>query len=70
MLGRAYLYKKNFFLGTYSEDQILMSTLDNGSMNFGNSVSIGRNVLMVGAPNHSYNPGSGLKEKSRNSIFL
>ena len=68
-VGKAYLYKKNFFLGTYSEDQILMSTLDNGSMNFGNSVSIGRNVLMVGAPNHSYNPGSGLKEKAGTVFF-
>ena len=26
-----------------------MSTLDNGNMNFGYSVSIGRNVLMIGA---------------------
>ena len=68
-VGKAYLYKKNFFLGTYSEDQVLMSTIDGGSMNFGNSVSIGRNILMVGAPNHSYNPGSGLKEKAGTVFF-
>ena len=68
-VGKAYLYKKNFFLGTYSEDQVLMSTLDNGNMNFGYSVSIGRNVLMVGAPNHSYNPGSGFKEKAGTVFF-
>ena len=68
-VGKAYLYKKNFFLGTYSEDQVLMSTLDNGNMNFGYSVSMGRNVLMIGAPNHSYNPGSGFKEKAGTVFF-
>lgn len=68
-VGKAYLYKKNFFLGTYSEDQVLMSTIDGGSMNFGNSVSMGRNILMVGAPNHSYNPGGGLKEKAGTVFF-
>ena len=68
-VGKAYLYKKNFFLGTYSQDQILMSTLNNGNMNFGYSVSMGRNVLMIGAPNHSYNPGNGFKEKAGTVFF-
>ena len=68
-VGKAYLYIKNFFLGTYSEDQILMSTIDSGNMNFGHSVAIGRTVLMIGAPNHSYSVGGNLKEKAGTVFF-
>ena len=68
-VGKAYLYIKNFFLGTYSEDQILMSTIDNGNMNFGHSVAIGRTVLMIGAPNHSYSVSGNLKEKAGTVFF-
>jgi hypothetical protein len=71
-VGKAYLYKKNFFLGTYSEDQILMPTAANigANMNFGYSVAIGREWLVVGAPNHSYNEGGqGFKEKVGSAYF-
>jgi hypothetical protein len=68
-VGKAYLYIKNFFLGTYSEDQILMSTIDSGNMNFGHSVAIGRTVLMIGAPNHSYSVSGNLKEKAGTVFF-
>ena len=69
-VGKAYLYKKNFFLGTYSEDQILMPTELGANGNFGYSVAIGREWLVVGAPNHSYNAGGqGFKEKVGSVFF-
>jgi len=68
-VGKAYLYLKNFFLGTYSEDQVLMSTINSGNMNFGYSVTISQTNLIIGAPNHSYNPGSGFKEKAGTVFF-
>lgn len=69
-VGKAYLYKKNFFLGTYSEDQILMPVYNDSNMNFGYSVAIGREWLVVGAPNHSYNEnGQGFKEKVGSVYF-
>ena len=39
-------------------------------MNFGYSVAIGREWLVVGAPNHSYNEGGQDLRRSGIGIFL
>ena len=52
-VGKVYVWKKSY--STFSDYQILAPNLQSTSMNFGSSVTIQDNFLMVGAPNRFFN---------------
>jgi len=52
-VGKVYVWKKSY--STFSEYQILAPNLQAAVMNFGSSVAIKDNFLMVGAPNRFFN---------------
>ena len=52
-VGKVYVWKQSY--STFSEYQILAPNLQAVSMNFGSSVAIEDNFLMVGAPNRFFN---------------